>query len=506
MTNPGYRLFSGSLLVAMLLSAGCKGGVEQRQIIADADKYLALADAGDPKAYQRLSSSAKKYITEPAFTERLKAEPGAQVERRRMEVVGNWENQALVRYEIKYGTGPWESEMGFYTKESEGWMRAFSRQLIGEYEDAQKSGPAAEEAALLRLLEVEPNPAIYLALCSLRFKRGDKAAGERACRAAIQFAEHFPIKRFRESALIAYEMLALRPDDWAAGVRDATEALALMDKHSDLSRDREGSFLFARLAAPLKRLQGQEEISPSEWQLLEKDWAKLRGLCEKGPCAGLGKQVQSMTAGMDGILAQRRSAAPVASESQPRGFGGGYKGIKWGSSQNQVIQALGMKPNDSSAEALTFKYGVTPDGSAKELACLFYQGAFFGALFEPGLSDGDEPGALAIQHALVEKYGKPKELSGLVDGIMGIPLNAFEWDDGETRIRFTMMDPEKLEEGLRAVGGGGRGRLGYPSSTVKVAYSSIALSAQRNQEERQSKARAEQEERQRKRAKFAGDL
>lgn len=165
-----------------------------------------------------------------------------------------------------------------------------------------------------------------------------------------------------------------------------------------------------------------------------------------------------------------------------------------------------MKPNDSSAEALTFKYGGTPDGSAKELSCLFYRGAFFGALFEPGLSDGDEQGARAILQALVEKYGKPKELSGLVDGVLGIPLNAFEWDDGETRIRFTMMDPERLEEGLRAVGGGGRGRMGFPSSTVKVAYSSIALSAQRNQEESENKVRAEKEEQQRKRAKFAGDL
>lgn len=504
MMNPGCRRLGGITIFALLFAAGCKGGAEERQIIADANVYLALADAGDPKAYQRLSSSAKKHITESAFTERIKAEPSAQTERRHMEVVGTWENKALVQYEVKYGTGPWESERGFYTKEPEGWMRAFARQLVGEYEESQKSGPAAEEAALLRLLEVEPNPAFYLALCSLHYKRGDRAAGERACRAAIQSAEHFPIKRFRETALIAYELLALRPDDWASGVRDATGALALMDKHSDLSRDREGFFLFARLGDPLRRLQGQGELSPSEWRLLEEDWAKLRALCEKGPCAGLGKQVQSMAAGIEGVLAQRRSATPIATDSQPRGLGGGYRGIKWGSSQKHVIEALGMKPKASSADTLTFRYGKVGEGSEKELTCLFYKGEFFGVLFEPGLSDGDQQGAVAIFQALIEKYGKGKEVTGLVDGLMGLPLIATEWNDGETRIRSTVMDPKKLEEGFQSIGKSNR--MGFPSSTVKVAYSSIALSARKKQEESDSKVQAEREEQQRKRAKFAGDL
>lgn len=328
MANIGSRPLLGILVGALLSSAACKGDSEHRQIIEDANKYLALADAGDPKAYQRLSSAARKYITEPAFTERMKGEPGAKIARRGMKVVGSTENQALVQYEVKEGTGPWETETGFYTKEPDGWKRAFSRQLIGEFEDAQKKGSAAEEAALLRLLEVEPSPAFSLALCSLYYKRGDKVAGERACRSTIQTAERFPTRRFRESALIAYEMLALRADDGSASVRDASEALKLMEKDSGLSRDREGSFRFARLAVHMKRLQNQEEVSPSEWRQVVEDWDRLRALCEKGPCAGLSRQVQSMAAAMDGILAQRRSAGPVASQSQPRSLGGGYKGIR----------------------------------------------------------------------------------------------------------------------------------------------------------------------------------
>lgn len=501
MANIRSCLLLGSLFVMTLFSTACKGGVGQQEIIADAKKYLALADAGDPKAYQRLSSAAKKYITEAAFTERMKAEPG--IERRGIEVVGASENQALVQYEVKYGSGPWERETGFYSKEPNGWMRAFSRQLIGEYEDAQKQGLAAEEAALLRLIEVEPNPAFYLALCSLHYKRGDNDAGERACRSAVQYSERFPTKGFRETGLLALEVLALRADDGAASVRAASEALGLLGKNSDLSRDREASFRLARLVAHLQRLQGQGKLSKSEWGLLEEDWVKLQALCAKGPCAGLGKQVKNLASGVEGILAQRPSSAPSTADSQPRGLGGGYKGIRWGSTQKQVVQALGMQPSETSSEAVTFKYGAPAE--SKELTCLFHQGAFFGALFRPGLSDGDQHGAIAIQQALVEKYGKPKELSGLVDGILGMPLIAFEWEDGETRIRYTIMDPEKLEEGLRSVGGG-RGRLGYPSSTVKVAYSSIALLARKNQEENQAKARAESEEQQRKRAKFAGDL
>lgn len=507
MTKHRYRRLARIALGALMFAAGCKGGVEERQIIADANVYLALADAGDPKAYQRLSSTAKKYITAPAFAERMRVEPGAQIERRRMEVVGRWENAALVQYEVKTGTGPWENERGFYTKEPGGWMRAFSRQLVEEHENAQKIGSAAEEAALLKIVEVEPQPAFYLGLCSLYYKRGDKAAGERACQMVVQAAGHFPIKRFREIQLVAYEILALRADkDWAAGVREASAALALLDKNADLSRDREGSFRFARLGAHINRLQvGQGELSPSDWRLVEEDWSKLRALCEKGPCAGLGKQVQSMAAGVDGLLAQRRSAKAPAVASQGRSLGGGYRGIKWGASQKQVVEALGMKPKEVSTDALTFKYGKVGEGSEKELTCLFYKGMFFGVLFEPGLSDGDQQGAIAISQALVEKYGRPEEVSGLVDGVMGIPLLASEWNDGETRIRSSMMDPEKLEEGLRAVGGGGN-RLGFPSSTLKVAYSSIALSTQKKQDEGESKAHAAKEEQQRKRAKFAGDL
>jgi hypothetical protein len=503
MRNPGIRRLLWVSMSATILVAGCKGGAEQRQIIADANIYLKLADAGDAKAYQRLSSSAKKHITESDFIERMRAVGGDQTERRRMEVVGTWEDKALVQYEVKYGTGPWEREEGFYTREPGGWMRAFSRQL--SYQDARKSGPEAEKAVLQKLLEIEPDPTYFLGLCSLDYNRGDKSGGERACRMAVQSADHFPTKEYRGIRLLANELLMLHADDWAARVREASEALAFMDKNPDLGREREGSFRIARLGTHINRFQaGQGALSQVEWRLVEEDWSKLRALCEQGPCSGLGKQVQSMTAGMDGLLAQRRAASPSSMATDRRGLGGGYKGIKWGSSQKQVIEALGMKPKESTADTLTFKYGGGGEGSEKELTCLFYQGRFFGALFEPGLSDGDQQGANAIQQALVEKYGKPEEVTGLVDGMLGIPLVAFEWNDGETMIRSTVMDPEKLDANLQSAGRGNR--FGYPSSTLKVAYSSIALAAQKKRNEGESKARAEKEERQRKKAKFAGDL
>ena len=181
--------------------------------------------------------------------------------------------------------------------------------------------------------------------------------------------------------------------------------------------------------------------------------------------------------------------------------GGGYKGIKWGTSRKEVVQGLGMNPATANDKMLTFKY------EGKELTCFFYNNQFYKVLFEPGLGDGDKQGTLAILQSLRDKYGDDgTQLDGYVDGL-GIPLSLYEWNDGETQLRFQMCDPKFMTEIFAKKGyGGDYINSRYPSSTVKVIYMAIDINFQKESDEKNAKEKAEESDRNEKKQKFKNDF
>ena len=156
-----------------------------------------------------------------------------------------------------------------------------------------------------------------------------------------------------------------------------------------------------------------------------------------------------------------------------------------------------MQPTDKGKDYLEFKYA-----GEKELTCWFYEGKFFQAVFKPGLGDGDKQGLLAIDQGLEEKYGSGQMQNGYVDGLLNIPLLVKDWNDGETRIRYKMWDPEQWVAAQNRRGM----RLSIPSGTLEIRFTSLALENQKEQDEKNATDRAEAAERSKKKAGFKNDL
>jgi len=313
-------------LVMIALVVGCEGKSVESQIVSDVTKYMAFADAGNGHgAYQRLSSAARKYIPEAEYVGLMKLPSGQKSSTRNINVLGVWNNAALVQYEIASGTGPWESANGFYTREPGGWMRAFTHPLTERLAEAKRHGDSvAQETILLQLAEVSPDPMSHLSLCTFYHKRGDRRNAVRACQMVVDAAENFPLRPYRDMRVLAHEMLAglFRENmDFASERREVSAALELLDKYKDLDREREASLRFRRLGNYIHQVSGDlARLSAPEWELVEDDWKKLRGLCEAGPCSGLRADIHELMPEMESLLARRtRAASDRHSSKSPSG-------------------------------------------------------------------------------------------------------------------------------------------------------------------------------------------
>jgi len=180
-------------------------------------------------------------------------------------------------------------------------------------------------------------------------------------------------------------------------------------------------------------------------------------------------------------------------------LGNGYKGAKWGMSPQKVkdvLQNLTLKNEDKSSGGDT--YLTFTVGDSKELTCWFYQNKLYYVQFEPISEDGDDKGVQAVLIALNKKYGTGKNLTGYVGGLLRVPLFLVVWDDGISEIKLRMWDPKEVFAKL--------GYGTYPSSTLKILYTSKKIKSLKERTEKEEKLRKEKEERNKKLKNIEGDI
>jgi hypothetical protein len=119
-----------------------------------------------------------------------------------------------------------------------------------------------------------------------------------------------------------------------------------------------------------------------------------------------------------------------------KSLGGGYKGIKWGSSKDEVIKAFGIKPRhnfgDKEEWELDFETG------SEWIDCTFSRGKFYSVrvIFKVPPSDSPCPEiANAVLNDLIKQYGRVEPVKG-ESSDSGITL--YIWNDGETEIKYDL--------------------------------------------------------------------
>ena len=207
------------------------------------------------------------------------------------------------------------------------------------------------------------------------------------------------------------------------------------------------------------------------------------------------------------LLFSARLAAGQAQPPQPPEesgrLGGGYKNAKWGMSIAEVKKKLPGRLEYETRQPKAEKTLILDLGENRKVTCLFDNDRFFQAIYQPVSADDDQPAAEAVLDGLSRKYGPGKDAEGFTDKD-GKPLKITTWNDGVSKIEFRMRDPKTPEKTPEKTLD--RKPVPYPSSTLAVLYTSIAINAKRAQRQEEEHRRQEELKRQQKINDIQGDL
>ncbi|MBI5240170.1 MAG: hypothetical protein HY926_06835 [Elusimicrobia bacterium] len=197
--------------------------------------------------------------------------------------------------------------------------------------------------------------------------------------------------------------------------------------------------------------------------------------------------------------AAQNPAPPAAAPAASGRLGGGYKDAKWGMSPAEVKKRIPARVDYETRQPKVEKTLILSLGEGRKLSCFFENDRFFQAIYQPVAVDGEPTAAEAVVSGLSKKYGPGKEEDGFTDK-EGKPLRLVTWNDGITKIEFRMRAPRPSGKNPNLAA------EPYPSSTVTVLYTSIAVSAKRALRQDEERRRAEEQKRQQRVNDIQGDL
>ena len=199
------------------------------------------------------------------------------------------------------------------------------------------------------------------------------------------------------------------------------------------------------------------------------------------------------------LPAAAQNPPPAAAPAESGRLGGGYKDAKWGMSPAEVKKAVPARVDYETRQPKVEKTVIFSLGEGRKLTCLFEGERFYQAIYQPVPADDEPAAAEAVLSGLSQKYGPGKEEDSYTDK-EGRPLRLVTWNDGVSKIEFRMRSPRPNEKSLEFK------PEPYPSSTVAVLYTSIALSARRSLRQEDERRRAEELKRQQRIKDIQGDL